>query len=175
MKLKQVEPTIVTIGDMDFYIRPFPAFKAANMTGELASLLAPLLGALAPMVSEADKSRDTQEESKGMDGLLDMDAGKVVETMMNCTSIDGNQMEKMMKKLLLGGHIAVELEEEDGSREAMALTQDLADEIFCGDVQDMFVLCYHVIRLNYKRFFGKLASLSGKAKSKEKKSPRKIL
>ena len=41
--LKQVEPTMVEVDGMKFYIRPFPAFKAANISGELASVLAPLL------------------------------------------------------------------------------------------------------------------------------------
>ena len=52
MALKQVTPTRVTVGDMDFYIRPFAAFKAANITGELAGVLAPVLGVLAPLVSD---------------------------------------------------------------------------------------------------------------------------
>ncbi len=50
MKLKQVTPTKVPVGDMEFYIRPFPAFKAANITGELASVLTPLLGMLVPLI-----------------------------------------------------------------------------------------------------------------------------
>ena len=37
MKLKQLEPVVETVGDYKFYITPFPALKAANMTGELAS------------------------------------------------------------------------------------------------------------------------------------------
>ncbi len=84
--------------------------------------------------------------------------------MANCPAIDGNRMEKLMKKLLLGGHIAVELEDENGNTEEEELTQDLADEIFCGNIQDMFVLCFHVIRLNFRGFFGKLPILSGKVK-----------
>ena len=52
MALKQMEPTKETVGGYNFYIKPFAAFKAANLTGELASVLAPLLGALAPLVSD---------------------------------------------------------------------------------------------------------------------------
>lgn len=33
MALKQATPTKVTVGNTDFYIRPFSAFKAANITG----------------------------------------------------------------------------------------------------------------------------------------------
>ena len=35
MAMKQMEPTTVMIGGMSFYITPFPAFKAANISGEL--------------------------------------------------------------------------------------------------------------------------------------------
>lgn len=167
MRLKQATPTKVKVGDMEFYIRPFPAFKAANITGELASVLAPLLGALAPLVSESGKKEDPEEN------FLDMDAGKAAEAMANCTSINGIQIENLMKKLLLGGHIAVELEDENGNMEEEKLTQELADEIFCGDIQYMFALCFHVIKLNFSGFFGKLPIPSGKAESI--RIPRKIL
>ena len=39
MALKQMEAQKVNIGDNTFYIKPFPAFKAANITGDLASVL----------------------------------------------------------------------------------------------------------------------------------------
>lgn len=45
-RLKQLEPKKETIGGLNFYIRPFPAMIAANLTGDLASLLTPVLAAL---------------------------------------------------------------------------------------------------------------------------------
>ena len=33
--MKQQETTQKTIGENKFYIRPFPAFRAANISGEL--------------------------------------------------------------------------------------------------------------------------------------------
>lgn len=162
MALKQVEPTAKRVGDYNFYIRPFAAFKAANLTGELASVLAPLLGALAPLVGDGED-------------LMDIDARKAAETMSNCASISGDKLEKLMKKLLLGGHIAVETIGEDGEMEGQILDEDLANEMFCGEVQDMFLLCFYVIQLNFNGFFKKLAGPSGKGKSAGKKAPRKIL
>ena len=155
MALKQVEPTMEKVGGNKFYITPFAAFKAANLTGELASVLAPLLGVLAPLVNDGS--------------LMDVDAGKAAEAMANCTA------EKLMKKLLLGGHITVEFTNEDGEPEGERLNEDLANEIFCGDVQDMFVLCFHVIKLNFNGFFKKFAALSGKAGLAEVKTPRAVL
>lgn len=152
MALRQMEPTMVNVSGMDFYITPFSAFKAANLTGELASVLAPLLGALAPLVGDGEKD------------LMEVDANKAAAALAGCTTISGDKLEKLMEKLLLGGHIAVEVADEDGKKDASKLNRDLADELFCGEVQDMFVLCFYVIGLNFKGFFRKFASLSGKEK-----------
>ena len=161
MAMKQLEPTVEKVGGKKFYITPFPAFKAANLTGELASVLAPLLGVLAPLVNDGS--------------LMNVDAGKAAEAMANCTVIDGDKLERLMQKLLLGGHIVTEVQNEDGEIEGQRLDMDLANEIFCGEVQDMFVLCFHVIKLNFNGFFKKFASLSGKEGLAEEKIQRKIL
>lgn len=162
MAMKQMDPIKEKIGETNFYITPFPAFKAANMTGELASVLAPLLGVLAPLVG-------------GSTGLMDIDAGQAAEAMANCTSINGDKLEKLMHKLLLGGHIVAECENEEGEMEPQRLTEDLANELFCGDVQDMFVLCFHVIKLNFNGFFKRLAAQSGKVGLAEQKTPRTVM
>lgn len=164
MALKQMEPTKETVGGYNFYIKPFAAFKAANLTGELASVLAPLLGALAPLVSD-------QKEGS----LMDVDAAQAAEALSNCTNISGDKMEKLMQKLLLGGHIVVELPDEEGEFKPERLDMDIANEIFCGEVQDMFILCFHVIKLNFNGFFKKIAGLSGKAGSAIPKKPHKVI
>lgn len=156
MKLKQLERVVETIGDYKFYITPFPALKAANMTGELASLMLPLFGALAPLVKDGDGK-------KKENGLMDIDAGEAAAAIASSVAIDGNKLEKLIQKFLLGGHITVELEDDDGEPEGCRLDTDLLNEIFCGEVQDMFILCFYVIRINFSGFFGKLAGLSGKS------------
>ena len=163
MAMKQMEPMMVKVGDYKFFITPFAAFKAANLTGELASVLAPLLGVLAPLVNE-----------DGGD-LMDIDARVAADALSGCTAINGDKMELLMKKLLLGGHIVAEVPDENGDIEGCRLDMDLANELFCGEVQDMFVLCFHVIKLNFKGFFKKLGNPFGKAEPVEEKTPRKIL
>lgn len=170
MALKQVEPTIENIGGMKFYIKPFAAFKAANLTGELASVLAPLLGSLIPLVQTAKKSKNLIDID-----IDSIDENQAAQAVLNCTSINGDKLESLMRKLLLGGHIVVEVPDKDGESEALNLDMDLANEIFCGNTQDMFVLCFKVIKLNFKGFFGKLSGLYGKAGPAEGKTPRKIL
>ncbi|MCI9180546.1 MAG: hypothetical protein HFG50_11185 [Lachnospiraceae bacterium] len=161
MPMKQMEPTAVMVGGMKFYITPFPAFKAANISGELASVLAPLLGSLFSLVGSM------KEAGKNvMDIDIDsIDADKAAEAVMNCPLISGDKLEALMRKLLLGGHIVVRVTNDEGESEAQRLDMDLANELFCGEIQEMFVLCFHVIKLNYKGFFRRFADLSGKLRS----------
>ena len=164
MALKQMEAQKVNIGDNVFYIKPFPAFKAANITGELASVLSPLIGVFAPLIGDNPHS-----------SLMDVDVNKAAEALSGTTLISGDKLEALMSKLLLGDHIVIEYEDDDGKTHQEKLKKDLADEVFCGDVQDMFVLCIHVIKLNFNGFFGKLATLSGKAGTVAIKIQRKKL
>ena len=65
MALKQMEAKKVTVGENSFHIKPFPAFKAANLTGELASVLSPLIGAIAPLVGDGDLIDRSEERRVG--------------------------------------------------------------------------------------------------------------
>jgi len=168
MGLRQMEPTIERIGTKKFYITPFSAFKAANLTGELASVLAPLLGTLAPLVGESSSKGESSQKDAG---LMDIDAGKAVAAMSGCGSISGDKLEVLMKRLLLGDNIVVEAPDEDGNVRHERLDRELADELFCGEVHEMFLLCFYVIRLNFNCFFKKLTALSGKGKVGEEEAP----
>lgn len=162
MALKQMEATNVKIGENTFFIKPFKAFEAVNLSGELTSVISPLVGAIAPLV--------------GNENILDseVDVRKVADSFSGI-DIDGNKLERLMKKLLLGGNVVIEYEDESGETQQEALDQDLANEVFCGNVQDMFVLCIHVIKLNFNGFFKRLTTLSGKAEQVVAKKQRKRL
>lgn len=170
MVLKQMETTKVTVGDNNFYIKPFPAFKAANLTGELASVLSPILAAIAPLAGQdasAEKIMNMDVEEVG---------AKIADGVMGNVNISGDKIESLMKKLLLGGNIVIEYDDDEGEKAQDKLDKELADEVFCGNVQDMFILCVHVVKLNFNGFFKKIANLSGKAKqSVGEKTQRKIL
>ena len=142
-----------TISGNKYYIRPLPAFKCANLSGELASLAMPIIPAVAPLLGNGvSKTQDIN--------LLDIDAETVAPVIANGLSgISGDKIESLLKKLLSTyGNVSVELE---GSREVQVLTDDLANEVFCGDVQDMFILAIEVIKVNYAGFFRKLGSQFG--------------
>lgn len=175
-RLKQLEPKKETIGGLNFYIRPFPAMVAANLTGDLASLLTPVLAALMPLVGDSDNEGDDED-------LMDIDVNDAAASISkSMEGFSGSKVESMMKKLLIAHkNVVVELpvmDEDDvetGEYSQEILDMDIVNEIFCGDVQDMFILAFYVIRLNFNGFFKRLAGPSGKAGEAIAKKMRKIL
>lgn len=174
-RLRQTTPIQKTVGEYTFYIKPFPAMVAANLTGELASLLTPVLAALLPLVG------DGENEEEG--GLMDIDVDKAASSMAkSMEGFSGAKVESMMKKLLVAHkNIVIEVPEYDeddcetGEFEQEVLDMDLVNEIFCGEVQDMFVLAFYVIQLNFNGFFKKLAGRFGKAGEALVKKTRQII
>ena len=152
--MRQQEPRIVPIGENTFYIRPLPAMRAANLTGELSALVLPLLSGLAPILAAADG----KEKGKG---VLDVDITDAVPAIAGAFStLSGDKLEAVLRHLLItGGNIAIE---EPGAK-VETLSEDLLNEVFCTDVQDMFILAFEVIRTNYSVFFAKLGGRFGQA------------
>ena len=149
MNVKQLETTEKVIGENTFYIRPFPAFVAAGISGDLAAILSPLLGGVASLLGNDS------------DNVLDMDAEKVIDKATPAlTRISGEKLESVMKTLMIQhGNVSVEGPVTEGG--TAVLSEDLANEVFCGGLQDMFVLCFEIIRINYKGFFKKLGDRFG--------------
>lgn len=151
--MKQLEPREVKVGENIYYIRPLPAFKAANLTGELAALVLPLVSGLAPLIAAVDPDKEDN-------GLLDIDVEDATPAVASAfAQLDGDKVEKILRHLLLSGNnISIEVPGE----KTRLLSEDLANEAFCTDVQDMFILAFEVIRTNYNGFFKKLAARFGK-------------
>lgn len=150
--MKQQEATRVGIGDYNFYITPFAAMTAANMTGDLAGLATPLLVSLAPILGKAIN----QENGS----VLDTDISGETSTIGAAFStITGDKLERLLKKLLID-YRNISYEGIDDEKPHI-LDKDAVNEVFCGEVQDMFVLAYHVIKLNFSGFFRKLSSQFG--------------
>ena len=148
--MKQTEVTEKIIGGNNFYIKTFPAFVAANISGDLAALITPMIGGLAPLLAE-----------KKVDNIMDADAEDVLPAISSAFSgLSGDKFERLMKKLLIDHkNISVEAEATGGNVKIM--DYDTANEVFCGDVQDMFILCFEVIRINFGGFFKKLGAQFG--------------
>ena len=79
-------------------------------------------------------------------------------------TLSGEKIEYLVRKLLINHrNISVVAA---GSEKAELLTEDLLNELFCGDIQDMFILAAEVVRINFDGFFGKLGSQFGVALGK---------
>ena len=139
--MRQMEVTRKVIGDNAFYIKPFPAFVAVNISGDLASVLSPLLGGIASLFG--GNVAQGQTTDTGASNIMDMDVSEAVPVLASAfTSLSGDATEGKTARL----------------------TYDLANEVFCGDVQDMYILCFEVIKLNYSGFFKRLGVQSGSLK-----------
>lgn len=161
MSLNQLDFHSKTIGDNTFYIRPLPAFKAANLSGELAAVLLPLISGIAPLVSS----------DKGLDDLNSDEVAPVVTGAFS--SLSGDKVESLLKKLLVQGKtVSVETPDNDDAR---LLTEDLANEVFSANVQDMFVLAFEVIKTNFGGFFDKISALSGPLTTKMAEMKEKLI
>lgn len=164
--MRQMDVTMKKIGDIKFYITPFPAFTTARISGELAKVLAPILGSFAPVLKGA--------EADGEDvNLLDVNIEDAMPVVMDALSqLDGESFERLMRQLLTD-YKNISFDNEDDETER--LTYDNANEIFCGEFQDMLLLCWEVIKLNFSGFFKKIAGQSGglqKIMAQAAKTPR---
>ncbi len=129
-----------------FYIRPFPAFTAANISGELITVIAPAVAGLAPAMISSSEDEDVD--------LMNIDVTALGSAF---NGLSGDRVENILKKLLTK-YKNISVETEDG---VAILDDDLVNELFCGATQDMFILAAEVININFAGFFSKIAGQFG--------------
>lgn len=138
--MKRMETTEKVIGENTFYIRPFSAFTAANISAELTSVLSPMIGSVGVLIGKVDASGAEDsgaEDSVDLADIMNLDMEKALPALAAAFgSLSGDRMEKLMLRLLVDNkNIAVEGEATDGR--TVQMSKDLADEVFCGEVQDI--------------------------------------
>ena len=154
---KMMQPTEQTIGGNTFYIYPLPAFTAANLSADVISLLAPLIGGIAGALGTRDAGLGE------IKGLMDMDVSEAAPHIAGAfSSLSADKTERLLRNLLMNKNVVVK---QEGSADVDYLTEDKCNEIFCGNVQNMFVLAFHVIKVNYGDFFESIGSRSGSVKT----------
>lgn len=150
--MKQLETRTVSVGDNTFHVRPFPAFKAANISGQLATMVTPILGGVLPLV----------EGIGGKKGVLDLSLEEAAPAITGAfSSLSGDELEALLKELLTKNK-NISVDDPDTGKPTL-LTEDVANELFCADTQDMFMLAVEVIKLNFNGFFKKLVGQFGSA------------
>lgn len=159
--MKQMEVTKKTINGTTFYIRPFPAFKAANISGELAGILMPVFAAIAPAFGGLAQGGSAEDQDAALAAAMEEDIDPYLPQIGKALSdLDGNKIEDMMRKLLVD-YKNISYDDEDG--ETSRLTYEDADEIFCGNIAGMYKLCYEVIKVNFGGFFDLIGGQFGSA------------
>jgi hypothetical protein len=141
----------IVVGDQVFYVRKFPALTAARISANVLALLAPLLGGAGGLLGSL--------ESEDGENVFDADIGSLLPSLASSfSSLEGKKMEIVLKELLLEERL-ISIDSANGI--TTKLTQDLLDEIFCGDLMGLLTLAYEVIKLNYGSLFTMLGNLSG--------------
>jgi len=165
--MKRMKTTEKKIGDCKFYITPFPAFTAANLSGELASILLPILGAMVPVIASA--AQKSGNENVMDTKIEDIDFDSAIPAMSKAMSgLSGHQIETFLKKMLIDyGNVSVESKKLD--IELQRLDKDLADEIFCAGIDEMYLLTFEVLKLNFGGFFKKARTQFGEQISAQMK------
>ena len=150
--MKRQTPTTKTIGDYNYYIYPFGALIASRLTGDLVALVTPMLGAAAPLIGKQLNAEDA--------GLFDMNVEELAPALSGAfSSLAGEKVESLIRQLLID-HKNVYFEGM-GDDKPQLLTAEELNEIFCMELQEMYLLAWEVLKLNFKGFFKKLSTQSG--------------
>lgn len=155
--LKQHEATRVNYDGIDFAIFPFPAMKAACISGDLVKFLTPIIGALVPAF------KGGTDAEKAVDSLLNMSMTDVTAMLQTATTtLDSETIDKILSELLIdNGNVSCEYRDDKGKMVKTVLTREVADEIFVGSLDSMLLLAVDVVKLNYGDFFTRLLTQSG--------------
>jgi hypothetical protein len=146
---KLLTPIHIEVGERKFHIFPFPAFKCINITGELGAIILPIMAAVIPLFKSSLINDDKD--------VLDTDISNInVSTVFQ--NFSGDKLEKLMRELVLdSGNVTYNAD--DGK--IRRLDEDAVNEIFCGEVDGLFILAFEVMRLNFGGFFGRLLTRFG--------------
>lgn len=172
--MKQFNTVHKTISGADFYISPFPAMVAANLSAEVFAAISPIISSLIPIataVSSQTEGNTIEEKRESATRrareLVDNDMGKYLPQVVSAlNALSGDKLEGLLSKLLVLNHnIACEYDYEDERGDTRhvkgQLNKDMLNEIFCMDVLGLYRLALEVIILNYGSFFGSLTGLFG--------------
>ena len=144
--------TEVKIDGTSFFVAPFPVFAAVRITAMLSKVLAPVLGGLIALLGE---SADEEAEDD-LGNEIKSAIPSFVEAMSSTNPAD---FERLFRELLVNSRNIAFQDDEHTTGEI--LTEDYLNAMFAGDSQNLYILAYHVLKVNFRGFFEKFSSLSG--------------
>lgn len=133
------ERTQYKMGKDVFYIQQIPPLEALDVLGEVQKVLLPAIGGA--MIGSAASSGAKPEET-GVNVLY-----MIMDSLPQ--HLDGATLKKMEGLLLDSRYIAVKVE---GKGEAVALDEDVINELFTGRTLDLIALMFKVFEINFGDF-----------------------
>lgn len=155
--LKQIDPKLVRYDGIEFAIYPFPAMTAANISGNLAKFIGPMIAAALPLFGGGGNTEEEIGESavSRLFSMSNKDLLPMVDTALSV--LDGDNVQRILNELLVKyGNINCEYEDDNGETRQEKLTRKLLDEIFIGHLDSMLFLAIDVVKLNFADFFTNL-------------------
>ena len=149
----------ITIGSNVFHIAKFEPIKAMINLGGIQKIISPVIG-------------NALGGAKGINGVLDKDIAnandlKDLLPMLKGLffglgeNLDGDKINKLLKILLDAEYISVD---DPISGNTVKLNQSMINTVFMGDygdLPDMMILAYEVVKVNYASFFTRLSTQFG--------------
>lgn len=146
--------TEVQISGTSFFIAPFPVFVSVRITAMLTKVLSPVLGGLVALLGSGNNEEGTSE-SDAME-----EAAAAIPTFTDAmSSLNPYDFEKLMRELLITSRTIVW--KNDQQPDGEILIEESLNALMAGNSQDVYILAYHVLKVNFKGFFEKFKSLSG--------------
>ena len=160
MKIKNRVAAEHVIGEYKFYIHYFGAWTAQRIGLRFKDILARATASAAVEIGGVMKNMETENFFD-----LEANAALVPALIKIMRELDTSTLEDLTKELIINHkNIAFEPDGYTGSPDPRILDYDAADQIFSGDLQDMYILIAHVLKANYESFFVKGQALFGSLK-----------
>lgn len=138
------ERTKYQMGNDVFFIQQIPPFEGLEVLGEVQKVLLPAIGG-ALMGVNASSGADAKET--GINAIY-----MIMDSLPQ--HLDGASLQKLERLLIDHQYIAVK---KGGKGDAIALDEDVINEIFTGRTLDLIALMFKVFKVN----FGDFSKLSG--------------
>lgn len=149
MKVARFDVKNKKIGENTFYVRPLPPLTALRLYGDLQkTLTASLRGGLTTK-GESDSITETLLNS-------DINIGNIIAQLG--ANFNGEVLTQFTERLLDKDYVSVKPK---GETEAVVLDEQMVNELFTGNILEMFKLEFFVIEVNFGDFFDLIPNLSG--------------
>lgn len=138
----------VNIQGVEFFIRPFDAFRQLRLFGDLQKEVLPSVGGVLNVALASGKDGEQVDESKVIDAFRDL-----------CMKFDGAALERWANALIDAEYITAQLPSKREPEKLDKVTRGMALQDFSAVLE----LMYHVGKVNFADPLARWASLSGLA------------